>query len=280
MTRVAFRSMGCDVVVEGASAERASAIRALFELYDGTFSRFRPDSELARLNVRGGGRMSSLFADVLEVARWAARETDGVVDPTVGAAIVAAGYDRDFGARLDDARAPGAAAPADHRGVRTFGRLLVLPRGVQLDLNGVVKALAVDRAAALLDGEGFVSAGGDLATRGPVDVALEGGGAVRAVGGVATSGTLRRRWLRGGEPQHHLIDARSGRPARSRWRLVTVCGATCLSADVAAKAALLLSDAGPAWLERRGLPGRLVDGDGAVVETEHWRAALAEAVCT
>lgn len=280
MTRVAFRSMGCDVVVEGATRGRATEIRALFELYDATFSRFRMDSELARLNARGGGRMSSLFADVLEVAQWAARETDGVVDPTVGAAVVSAGYDRDFGAGLDDARAPGGAVPADHRLVRTFGRLLLLPQGVQLDLNGVVKSLAVDRAAALLAGEGFVSAGGDLAARGPVDVALEGDVAVRVVGGLATSGTSRRRWLRAGEPQHHLIDACSGRPARSRWQLVTVCGATCLSADVAAKAALLLSDDGPAWLEQRGLPGRLVDADGAAVETEHWRDALAEVACT
>ncbi len=280
MTRVVFRSMGCDVVVEKADDERVGAIRELFEHYDATFSRFRADSELTRLNTRGGGRMSSLFADVLEVARWAAEETAGIVDPTVGAAVVAAGYDRDFGECLDDARAPGDAAPADHRAVRTFGRLLVLPRGVQLDLNGVVKALAVDRAATLLGGDGFVSAGGDLATRGAVDVALPGGGAVRVVGGVATSGTGQRRWLRGGEPQHHLIDARRGRPARSRWQLVTVCGATCLSADVAAKAALLRSGDGPGWLEERGLPGRLVDEDGAVVETEHWRAALVEAVCT
>ena len=144
--------------------------------------------------------------------------------------------------------------------------MLRLAAGVQLDLNGVVKALAVDRAAALLDGDGFVSAGGDLATRGAVDVALSGGDAVRVSGGLATSGTTRRRWLRAGEPQHHLIDPRTGRPSDTPWSEVTVCGATCLAADVAAKAALLLGADGPAWLERRGLPGRFV---GA--ETRHDR---------
>ena len=85
-----------------------------------------------------------------------------------------------------------------------------LGRG-RLDLNGVVKAAAVDDALRLLSGRGFVSAGGDLATNGPLDVELPGGGSVRLVaGGLATSGRTKRRWLRGGEEQHHLIDPATG----------------------------------------------------------------------
>jgi thiamine biosynthesis lipoprotein len=154
------------------------------------------------------------------------------------------------------------------------------PRGVQLDLNGVVKALAVDDAVALLSGPGFVSAGGDLATRGPVDVALPGGDAVRVVaGGVATSGSVGRRWLRGGMAQHHLIDPRTGAPSRSPWTEVTVVGATCLAADVCAKAAFLLGVDGPASLEWHGVPGRFLDGERVVVN-ESWAAALRQAaVC-
>ena len=111
----------------------------------------------------------------------------------------------------------------------------------------------------VLSGPGFVSAGGDLATKGEVDVALPGGGAVRLVsGGLATSGRTKRRWLRAGEEQHHLIDPATGRPSASRWEQVTVCGATCLAADVAAKAAFLLGDDGPDWLDERGLPGRFL----------------------
>jgi thiamine biosynthesis lipoprotein len=154
---------------------------------------------------------------------------------------------------------------------------------VQLDLNGVVKAMAVDDALARLDGPGFVSAGGDLATRGEVDVALPRGGAVRLhAGGLATSGRTTRRWLRGGEEQHHLIDPATGRPASGPWNEVTACGATCLEADVAAKAAFLLSGDGPAWLDELGLPGRFVARDGAVLENDRWLAAVSEeaAACT
>jgi thiamine biosynthesis lipoprotein len=89
-------------------------------------------------------------------------------------------------------------------------------------------------------------------------------------GGLATSGTDRRRWLRGGEEQHHLIDPATGRPSRSPWRLVTVAAGSCLAADVAAKAALLLGEAGPSWLDRRGLPGRFVATEGNVFENVTW----------
>ena len=269
--------MGCDIVVEGASPERAGEVRALFERYDDVFSRFRPRTELARLNASRGGSMSSLFREALEVAIWASEQTGGLVDARVGGAVVAAGYDRDFSDGLDS-REPVAAGVA--RGtLRRLGPVLRLGVGVQLDLNGVVKALAVDRAGGLLDGHGFVSAGGDLATRGFVDVALSGGDAVRVNGGLATSGTTRRRWLRDGEPQHHLIDPRTGRPAVTPWSEVTVCGATCLAADIAAKAALLLGSGGPAWLEQRGLPGRFVGRDG-IVTTAAWTHAVQGLPCT
>ena len=117
-----------------------------------------------------------------------------------------------------------------------------------------------------------MSAGGDLAVRGGVDVALPGSGFVRLVsGGLATSGRTKRRWLRGGEEQNHLVDPSTGRPSTSRWDEVTVCGSSCLAADVAAKAAFLLGDVGPAWLDERGLPGRFLAGD-AVRENASWLA--------
>ncbi|HEV2590846.1 MAG TPA: FAD:protein FMN transferase [Gaiellaceae bacterium] len=260
-----FRSMGCDVVVEGALAADA---RAVFERYDATFSRFRPDSELARLNRAGGGVMSPFFAEVLEQALWASRVTRGIVVPTVGRCVLAAGYDADFHSGLDRPEPAAHAAPG---ALRRVGRVLLLAPGTQIDLNGVVKSIAVDRAAALLRGDGFVSAGGDIATRGPVDVALTGG-AVRVTGGIATSGVTRRQWLRGGVRQHHLIDPRSGLPSASPWSEVTVCGATCLDADVAAKAAFLLGEEGPSWLDELGLPGRFVSG-ASVFSNRHWKSA-------
>ncbi len=275
--QASFRSMGCEVVVAGASPAQLRRVRELFEERDATFSRFREDSELARVNHWGGGVLvSPSFARAVEAALWAREVTGGLVDPTLGSAIEAAGYDRDFTELAPDPRPSGPAAAARPTAVSLLGRVLVLRGGVQLDLNGVVKAIAVDDALALLDGAGFVSAGGDLATRGEVDVALPRGGAVRLhSGGLATSGRTKRRWLRGGEERHHLIDPRTGLPARSRWEEVTVCGASCLAADVSAKAAFLVGEEGPAWLDERELPGRFVAAGGAVHENESWRASVA-----
>lgn len=268
--------MGCEVVVAGANDGELARVRELFEEREAAFSRFRPESELARVNSTGGAVLvSPLFARMVETALWAAGATDGLVEPTLGVAIEAAGYDRDFAALEPDPRLPGSPQPARPAAVSLFGRVLVLRGDVRLDLNGVVKAVAVDDALRLLGGPGFVSAGGDLATRGEIDVALPRGATVRLVsGGLATSGRTRRRWLRGGKEQHHLLDPATGLPAGGPWEEVTVCGASCLAADVAAKAAYLRGDDGPRWLDERGLPGRFVGAGGAVHENLRWRASL------
>jgi thiamine biosynthesis lipoprotein len=238
--------MGCDVAVAGGDPD---AVAAVLERWEKAFSLFRPDSELSRVN-RSPARVvavSALFARALEAALGAAAETDGLVDPTLcgrwGEIVLS-------------------------------GRMLSRPPGLDLDLNGVVKALAVDKAAASLDGPGFVSVGGDLAVRGPVDVALPGGGAVRVVeGGLATSGTSSRG--------AHLVDPGTGAPSESPWEQVTASGRTCLAADVAAKAGFLLGERGPGWLDGRGIPGRFVTPAGDVVENEAWAGATRkEPACT
>ena len=107
-----FVSMGCDVVVGGATAAERRAIERLFADRDRMFSRFRPDSELNRVNRASGSvvQVSAPFAEMVELALRAARQTDGLVDPTLGAAIEAAGYDRDFSELTPsaDAAEPGA----------------------------------------------------------------------------------------------------------------------------------------------------------------------------
>ena len=271
--------MGVDVVVGGASAAELEAVARLFHAWEQVFSRFRPDSELSRLNRSSAEAVfvSPLFARVLGTTLGASAATGGLVDPTLGEAIEAAGYDRDFAEVGDDPGPLGATAPGRWRDVRLAGRLVTRPAGTALDLNGVVKAMAVDEALELLSGGSFVSAGGDLAARGETTVALPGGGAVQLLaGGLATSGTTRRRWVRGGVPQHHLLDPRTGRPSRSCWTQVTVAAATCLAADVAAKAAFLLGGDGPGWLDGRGLPGRFLAGS-VVVSNRAWRERMADA---
>jgi FAD:protein FMN transferase len=278
-----FRSMGTTVAVAGASLSEVERIEALFDERDRVFSRFRPDSELSRVNA-GAGRptlVSPLFASMLELALAAADQSRGLVDPTLGLAVVNAGYDRDFSSLGDDPSPPGPARPSARSRIVLAGRLLVLPAGVALDLNGVVKARTVDDALALVRRDGFVSAGGDLAARGSPSVGLPGGDAVRLVrGGLATSGTDRRRWRRGGVEQHHLIDPRTGAPARSPWLQVTACGQSCLSADIAAKAALVLGHDGPRWLDGHGVPGRFRTESGDVVLNASWERSMREPACT
>lgn len=234
--------MGCEVVVAGGDLARTAAV---LERWEAAFSLFRPESELSRVN-RSPARVlavSSLFARALEVALDMAAVTEGLVDPTLCG------------------RWPE---------VVVSGGLLSRPPGLALDLNGVVKAVAVDEAAAAFDGPGFVSVGGDLAVRGPVDVALPAGGAIRVLsGGLATSGTASR-----GE---HLVDTATGSASESCWEQVTASGATCLDADVAAKAGFLLGADGPEWLDARGIPGRFVGGDDEIVENAAWALATREA---
>src|SRR5205085_2010595 len=152
-----FESMGCEVVVGGATARELRAIEELFAERERVFSRFRPDSELNGVN-RSAGRfvaVSPLFAQTLAVALHAARETGGLVDPTLGAALEAAGYDRDFASLAPVEEPPAAGRPGAWRSVLLIGRRVGVPRGLRLDLNGVVKALAVDDALKILPGPGF-----------------------------------------------------------------------------------------------------------------------------
>ena len=241
-----FRAMGCEVAVAGGDP---TAVAAVLERWEDAFSLFRPESELSCVNASPAlvVTVSPFFSATLQTALHIASETEGLVDPTI------------FGRWTE---------------VAVSGRLLSRPPGVALDLNGVVKALAVDEAAETLVGPGFVSVGGDIAVRGPVDVALPAGGAVRVVaGGLATSGTTSRG--------AHLVDPTTGAPSNSCWEQVTASGRTCLAADVAAKAAFLLGERGPEWLESRGIPGRFVSPEGDVLESACWsRATQEHMTCT
>jgi thiamine biosynthesis lipoprotein len=276
--------MGCEVVVSGATDGEQREIERLFAARNRCFSRFAPESELNRVNALAGRPvpLSPEFAGMLALALAAAEQTDGLVDPTLGGALEAAGYDDDFARLADRPRHSTSSTRGTWRELRLVRACLMSPSGTSLDLNGVVKGKTVDDALALLGGDGFVSAGGDIAVRGEAVVSLPGGGAVRLVdSGLATSGRDRRTWRRGGEVQHHLIDSSTGRPSRSRWLTVTACGATCVGADIVAKAGFLLDAAGPGRLDEWAVPARFVDDDGAVLENEAWlrTAGREAAVC-
>jgi FAD:protein FMN transferase len=272
-----FTAMGCEVLVGGGTRCERGAIERLFAEREAVFSRFVAGSELARVNASAGRviMVSPLFAQTLRIALDAAEETEGFVVPALGGALEAAGYTRDSSALAPDPAPPPPSPPAGS--VFALGRFVGLDPGVTLDLNGVVKALAVDDAVALIGGDGFVSAGGDVATRGELTVALPGGGSVALrEGAIATSGSTKRWWLRGGRVQHHLIDPRTSRPAETPWAQVTACGASCLAADVAAKAGFLLGERGPAWLDRKAIPARFLTADDEITVNATWRSSVGE----
>jgi thiamine biosynthesis lipoprotein ApbE len=298
--RVRFPVFGGEATVATADATALSEAQWIvedeLEAIDRACSRFRADSELAAVNDAGGRptAVGPVFRAALAVALRAAALTDGDVDPTVGGAVRLLGYDRDFAA-LDRtgppvvrvSRVPGwqVVAVDDDAGTVT------VPPGVQLDLGATAKAYAADtaarRAADAVACGVLVGLGGDIAVAGPCP---SGGWLVglaewhRAAadvtdivrvdsGGVATSTTTVRRWSRGEEELHHLVDPRTGRPAVGPWRTVSVAAASCVDANIAATAAIVRGVGAPEWLARLELPARLVAEDGSVLCLCGWPAA-------
>lgn len=302
ITTETFEVFGTTAVLLLTSPAAAVPARAIadrvFAEVDLACSRFRPDSELSRLNAAGGELLaiSPTFADLLATALRAAKLTGGAVDPTCGRALTSLGYDRDFA----DVRAAGDVPPRltgpvgpvpGWRQVRLDqgARRVRLGGGAQLDLGATAKAWAADKCAEQIASSAgcgvLVSLGGDVAVAGepppagwPVrvtdDHAAPPGAAGQTVtisaGGLATSGTTVRTWAMGGRPVHHIIDPATGEPARSCWRTVSVAAGTCIDANTASTAAIIRSAAALDWLHDAGLPARLVRHDGTVETTAGW----------
>lgn len=294
----AFGSKAVVAVTEPASLGTAcSLVASHLRAVDLACSRFRPDSELMRVNARGGSpvSVSSLFVRSLRVALRAARMSDGLVDPTVGKQLREAGYDRTFSlvrARGSwNVRASATRQQWEDVELDEARGIVRVPAGVELDLGATAKALAADDAARLIVSSlgcgALVSLGGDIAVDGPAPydgwpvriaddhaASLAGPGPVVAVaaGGLATSSSTVRRWATNLGELHHLIDPRTGRPADSPWRTVSVAAATCVDANVAATAALVVGADALRWLSERGLPARAVRHDGSVSTVAEWPA--------
>lgn len=286
---------------------RLSVARRLVEMHlgavDAACSRFRPDSELQSAE-RAENKpvvVTPLLVTLVRAALDAAARTDGDVDPTVGSAMRALGYDRDFRTLLSDGGTDDSAGvrftvaqkPGWER-VQLNGRLLTVPDGAHLDLGATAKAVAADNCAHLVaDRLGcgvLVSLGGDIATAGG---APEGGWQVRvqdldgdphcqvtvpAGAAVATSSTVKRTWRHRAEPGypsrtvHHILDPRTGMPAPTRWRTVTVAAGTCTEANTVTTACVVRGDAALSWLRELELPARLVDDQLRVHTVNGWPA--------
>jgi thiamine biosynthesis lipoprotein len=253
--------MGSDahVLLAGDQAAMDAAVAMVCDL-EQRWSRFLPDSEVSAMNASGGMDVVVSPETLLLVARsiQAWELTDGAFDPTVYDAMVAAGYDRTFD---QVAGSPAPASPSVVPGVagielQAQRSSVRLPRGVRLDPGGIGKGLAadliVDSMAARGVTSGCVNLGGDLRVLG----AAPDGGLWRIgidhpvtgeqlaeigmeAGAVATSSPLKRRWQRGAEPVHHLIDPATGRSAVTSVAAATVFAGEGWRAEAFAKAAVL-----------------------------------------
>ena len=297
---VSFPALGGTAIVavgEPALLDRArAAVEATVAEFDHACSRFRSDSELSAVNRAGGSavHVGPVLLEAVEAALRAARLTGGDVDPTVGRALIALGYDRDFdligthsAPTVSVASVPGWQAVHIHRHHSTIR----LATGVELDLGATAKALAADRAAArACEATGcgvLVSLSGDIAVAGhtPADgwrvrvtddhrasVDAPGQWISLQTGGLATSSTTVRRWTAGTDVAHHVVDPSTGRPAGVVWRTVSVAAASCLDANIASTASIVRGERALPWLESMRLPSRLVRADGTVLHVAGWPA--------
>ncbi len=297
-----FRAMNTEVevqfyaVVAEGSAAAVEGVQHMFDTAEERMSRFKPDSELSRLNQSAGStrRVSPLLFDVVEAAVWAASITGGIFDPTVLKAMEASGYDRSFeqigagpnGETTAPARQTSARGQYWAIDLNRSRQEITLPSGVGLDLGGIGKGWTVDRAADWLAGHGpfLINAGGDLYAYGappgqagwsigvadPWDMERDSVRVQVRQMAVVTSTTSRRRWQRGEQTMHHLVDPRTGQPAITDAVSVTVIAPRAALAEVYAKSALILGvEAGQDWLNRiPGVEGLLVREDGQLIYTD------------
>jgi FAD:protein FMN transferase len=283
-----FRAMGTDVALWlwNSSEQRARnallAAENFFAQTEARLSRFRPDSELSRLNGAAGKPFAAspvLFDLVAEALTWRDR-TRGIFDPAVLNALIASGYDRTFsavkagdGTTVEsgvsvsvDAGAGFTGAPhaarVDSSGIVLGpGRQILLPEGMGIDLGGIAKGWTIQQAAHRLGmwGPCLVDAGGDIACVGKppgepwvVTVAdpraedeyADENIAVVSLGNaaIATSSRIYRSWRQGGRAAHHLIDPRTGAPAATNIYSVTVLTGRLPDAEIHAKTALILGE--------------------------------------
>jgi thiamine biosynthesis lipoprotein len=282
-----------DVRTEETAAAVALARKRLLRWHD-QFSRFRPGSELSRVNddPLATVSVSPMMRRIVEAGVRAAQMTGGLVDPTLGEQIERAGYASHFegtGLPLELAltlaplRAPGRSDPAARWRLLSADRregTVSRPPGLKLDPGGIAKGVFADELASqlarhsafVLDCAGDIRLGGSSVVRRDVHVASPFDAStvhtfVLASGGIATSGIGRRSWLSAdGGAAHHLLDPSTGRPAFTGVVQVTALAPTATEAEVLAKAAILSGpDGAQRWLEHGGVVV-LDDGSHRVID--------------
>jgi thiamine biosynthesis lipoprotein len=283
------------VLVLGGRADLATRAEQWVAELERRWTRFRPDSELMRLNGSPGRpvvvSMDTFAAIAHAVDAW--RLTYGRFDPTVFDAVNAAGYDRDFAGVRDVVHSTdGRPSPGcDAIVLDPLVRAVTLPEGVRLDLGGIGKGFGADLVVTRLLEDGAhgacVALGGDLRVGG---IGPEEDGAWRVLvedpygrhvprslrlraGGVATTTRLKRRWFAHDGERHHVLDPRTGRSAYTGLAAITAVAGEGWFAEALAKAGFVagITEAAPLFA-RHGATGLLVDDGGSVTELAGFEA--------
>jgi thiamine biosynthesis lipoprotein len=280
------------------ATERASQLRfaekCLWQRlgeFDAACNRFRPDSELSRLNDRAGETVaiSETLERALVSALRASEETDGLCDPSVLPALLALGYDVDYDDLLGRAEtsidAPVPAAGTSAVTLDLDQHTATLAPGCRLDLGATAKALVADVVADDVASRGgvVVEVGGDVAVRGRGPQGLWAIGLSDSLhltgreprvgiehGGIATSSIRTRTWRAGGRLVNHVIDPRTGECADGVYATATVSASSCVMANAFATAALLWDEDAAYHVAQAGMSARLIRRDGAVEYVGGW----------
>ena len=269
-----FAAMGTTAWARTADEESAAAVMRWFTAVESAASRFDASSELTAVNRSDSDivPLGPVLADLFRTADEMRRATGGLVDPAVGVSIVDWGYDVSFETIIPPESAP---RPTPAAVWQVSGSAIERVPGVLMDLGGIAKGWTCDRAVET-GLASVASAGGDLRSadqRLVVDVLHPFGGTAASlhvgVGALATSSTARRRWQVGGLDAHHIIDPRTGEPARSPVVSASVMARTSAEAEAGAKAVLLHGADGLAWAaDQSWLGGAVVCwADGSVYGT-------------
>lgn len=306
-----FPAMGSDVMISIITSDSIMAHetivlvqRAIGE-FEQRCSRFLKDSEVSRLNrAHGKFSASNELIALLEVAQTWHKKTGGIFDPTVIDPLETFGYDRSIDFSQGPARDKttpdvaaltqrfAARAPFASMSIDTAARTIQMPRSLRIDLGGIGKGYIVDVCAdeiARTHADFWLSAGGDVCVSGtncgePWRVGVQdpfapendigyitiGPGTKQAL---ATSGIIKRKGVAGDIAWHHIIDPRTGLPARTDIMAVTVLAPTATAADILAKTVLIMGkEKGVAYINTFSETGCcVIDARGKITLSDHMK---------
>lgn len=301
--RMSFRAMGTEneIIYAAASNERArifeAAVLEWITGFESTFSKFREDSLISKINREAGRTAVETTADADELFAlydWFHWQTGGLLDPTTGPLMDLWDYHRESPAPPNEKDIQSVLPLVGWRQVQREKGSVFLPKaGMRLDVGGLGKEYAVDRVIKLAKDHGIeniaASLGRDIRVYGqPPEggrwkIGLEQpgapdgcwGGAALSSGALCCSGDYRRFFEHGGQRYSHLLDPRTGRPAQSGCRAVWVIAPSCVEAGALATAAFVAgADRGAEMVEQSSLAAACFWTDSGLVQTRRFHEYL------